>query len=370
MTADPSPREAIVRAIEAEGSINGRYSDVQRIGPNAGDGNFSMIFSANDSETEAKVCLKVYDVLNQDAYRIACFERESSVLESLTGQPDVLPLVEPINSFVLTLTVNGNPIPLPVSYFATGLAKGSVADEIRTGASSPLRLLKRFRAMVRSLQRIHAANICHRDLKPGNWLIATKGRIWLADFGTARVCDGVQPALMQDYGMAWRGDLGYSPPEALCGIDDEAIFFVGDFFSLGAALFEMFTGTKLTSYVYDVAFIKRLRQVFALVSPHDRMLALDGTMPLIMSSRPLPSLRQFPNQAPGSIIRRLDRLYQALCHLDWRRRLQNFHQIFLDLQICETILNREVQYLALIAQKEARRKAQSTPLPSAQGGLG
>lgn len=170
--------------------------------------------------------------------------------------------------------------------------------------------------------------------------------------------------------MAWRGDLGYSPPEALCGIDDEAIFFVGDFFSLGAALFEMFTGTKLTSYVYDMAFINRLRQVFALVGPHDRMLALDGTMPLIMSSRPLPSLRQFPNQVPGSIIRRLDRLYQALCHLDWRRRLQNFHQIFLDLQICEMILNREVQYRALIAQKEARRKAASTPRRSAQGGLG
>jgi glycogen synthase kinase 3 beta len=40
--------------------------------------------------------------------------------------------------------------------------------------------------MCRSLMYLHSKSICHRDIKPNNFLINKKGRIVLSDFGSAK----------------------------------------------------------------------------------------------------------------------------------------------------------------------------------------
>jgi glycogen synthase kinase 3 beta len=40
--------------------------------------------------------------------------------------------------------------------------------------------------MVRSLLYLHSKSICHRDVKPDNFLMKKTGRIVLSDFGSAK----------------------------------------------------------------------------------------------------------------------------------------------------------------------------------------
>jgi glycogen synthase kinase 3 beta len=44
--------------------------------------------------------------------------------------------------------------------------------------------------MCRSLLYLHCKSICHRDIKPDNFLMSKNGRIVLSDFGSAKFIKG------------------------------------------------------------------------------------------------------------------------------------------------------------------------------------
>ena len=89
-----------------------------------------------------------------------------------------------------------------------------------------------------ALRAIHAANVVHRDLKPGNLLIRSDGAILVSDFGLAR------SALPQDPGFTQPGERNGTPrymaPEQLAGLPADAR---SDLYSLGIVLLEALTGT-------------------------------------------------------------------------------------------------------------------------------
>lgn len=357
--AAADPNEQHIRLIESLPIVNGRYTNLNRIGVHAGDGTFSYVFRADDSETKGQVCIKVHKPAS-DEYRTACFVREAQLLEELNGQGDILPLVEGRNAFQVDLQSGAITVPLQYEYFATELASANLKEQIYGKRLAALRRLEIFGAICRGVQRLHANGICHRDLKPDNCFMSERGVVWVGDLGSARKVDGVAPPLKGEYGqIMFRGDSRYTSPEMVCGLEREELFFRGDFYSLGAILFELFTEAGLYNYVFNLAFIQDLVSHFFHVPVERRKETFDGLLPSLLASRSLPSVRDLPNMAPESIVGRIDRLYQRLSDLDYSTRLygpSGFRTIFNEIAQCKIILTNERQYLAWKKQRELWRK--------------
>ncbi|MBP2339180.1 serine/threonine protein kinase [Saccharothrix coeruleofusca] len=90
-------------------------------------------------------------------------------------------------------------------------------------------------AVAAGLEAAHRAGITHRDVKPGNVLIADDGRVKLTDFGIAR--NGAE-ATLTSRGIAL-GTPAFIAPEVAAGDD---VSPAADLWSLGATLFAAMTG--------------------------------------------------------------------------------------------------------------------------------
>jgi tetratricopeptide (TPR) repeat protein len=109
----------------------------------------------------------------------------------------------------------------------------SLGDRLLEGKIDELRSLEIAREVADALGAAHAAEVIHRDVKPGNILIDESDRIRLTDFGVARVLDG------DITGGLFTGTPKYMSPEQANGdlVDSRT-----DLYSLGAVLFEMLAG--------------------------------------------------------------------------------------------------------------------------------
>lgn len=362
-THSDTHRESYIRIIEAQPSINGRFTNVRKIDETAGCGNFSLVFNAFDEKTRREVALKFYNPLRRgDTYRENCFYRESEILERLQGQKDILQIVCPKEEFIRMTTDSNTGISTQdiLLFFVTELAHTNILNYIYTDEVAPLQKLFCFRAMCRAVQRIHSKYICHRDIKPENYFIMKSKEICLGDFGTARVLDGSIPPLKQDY-YGWRGDKRYTAPEQCVDMPNNTpLFYLGDMYSLGAILFEMFTKQPLFIFVFSDSFHADLSLHFRFIAPENRETILRGLVPSIAQARSLPNIWDFDITIPNSIRERVNRLYKGLCCLDYRNRLNNFVEIFHQISICEHILEKEKEYNRFIKLRRIWQEARKS----------
>jgi eukaryotic-like serine/threonine-protein kinase len=87
----------------------------------------------------------------------------------------------------------------------------------------------------RALDAAHAAGIVHRDVKPGNLLLATDGTLKITDFGIAQATDLDRPS-----GQVLLGTAAYVAPEQVRG---EPAVPASDRYALGCVLYELLAGT-------------------------------------------------------------------------------------------------------------------------------
>ena len=125
------------------------------------------------------------------------------------------------------------------SYIAMQLIRGKTLAQAR----GELSLEEKVGVMQVVAEAIHAAHrqgLIHRDLKPGNIMVARDGgglKPFILDFGLAR---GLEPTGLTQQGVAV-GTLGYMAPEQAKGIEG-AVGFPADIYGMGATLYMLLAG--------------------------------------------------------------------------------------------------------------------------------
>jgi serine/threonine protein kinase len=341
---------AIIEQQSASDGINGRYYNVSRLDDCAGQGNFSLVFKADDRSNGKKVALKFFNPLENDEYRRRCFYRESDILESLRGQSNIIQLVEPRSAYIIRMThePTGMVWPLTLEFISTDLASSNIKQYIYETETQPLKSLVYFREMCKGVQRIHVRQICHRDLKLDNFFIIGRGNICLGDFGSSRCFGSSGQALVEIYPIPnWRGEIFYTAPEMFgLAAEDAESFRRADIYSLGASLFEMFTKQKLYPYVFDERFNS---QIFELTKYGLGNLPLAGErlrqiVTQIVQDVRLPEIYDFDTDVPIVIRERLNNLYKGMANLDYKRRICDSQVVFREVNHCIEVLQNRVKY--------------------------
>jgi len=126
------------------------------------------------------------------------------------------------------------------AYLVMELVDGEPLSAIlaRAGRLSAEATLDIIGQCARALDAAHQAGIVHRDIKPGNILIAPGGTAKITDFGIATAVRAAQVSHLTETGMVM-GTAMYVSPEQATG---SPVTFSSDIYSLGVVAFECLAG--------------------------------------------------------------------------------------------------------------------------------
>ena len=126
------------------------------------------------------------------------------------------------------------------AYLIMELVKGEPLSAIlaRAGRLSPDATLDIVGQAARALDAAHQAGIVHRDIKPGNLLVAGGGTTKITDFGIATAVRAAQASHLTETGMVM-GTAMYVSPEQATGAPVDAS---SDIYSLGVVAYECLAG--------------------------------------------------------------------------------------------------------------------------------
>ena len=126
------------------------------------------------------------------------------------------------------------------AYLIMELVQGEPLSAIlaRAGRLSPDATLDITGQAARALDAAHQAGIVHRDIKPGNLLVAGGGTTKITDFGIATAVRAAQASHLTETGMVM-GTAMYVSPEQATGAPVDAS---SDIYSLGVVAYECLAG--------------------------------------------------------------------------------------------------------------------------------
>lgn len=205
--------------------LTGSFITHYEVGKLVGRGGMGDVYHARDTRLDREVALKFLPAwLGRDPAARDRFLVEARIVSSI-DHPNVCTL------FDIGETHDGRLFLVMPFYdgetLKQRLAKGSLTEEETLDVALQV---------ARGLAAAHERGIVHRDVKPGNLLLADDGRVKILDFGVAKLTDvsltrpGETP-----------GTESYMAPEQAAGgvVDARA-----DLWALGAVMYEMLTGVR------------------------------------------------------------------------------------------------------------------------------
>jgi streptogramin lyase/predicted Ser/Thr protein kinase len=205
----------------------------------AGEGGMGVVYRATQVGLERRVALKLItpDLGDDEEFRER-FKRESKMAASIE-HPHVIPVHEAGEAdgrlFISMRYIEGTDLRTMI---------------IEQGRVEPARASRILSQVASALDAAHARGLVHRDIKPGNVLIASEGdadHAFLTDFGLTKQ-SGSQSGLTRT--GTWVGTLDYIAPEQIMGGHVDAR---SDVYALGCVLFHMLTGKVPYQRDSDVA---------------------------------------------------------------------------------------------------------------------
>lgn len=161
----------------------------------------------------------------------------------------------------------------------------TIMDYCRAHQSSFAERLVLLRQVCEAVEHAHSRGVVHRDLKPGNILVDTEGRVKVIDFGVARGPDTnlVDPGMQTRMGQLV-GTIDYMAPEQV-EADPSRIDARTDVHALGLVTYQVVTGQP----AFDLAGMTR-----------------EEAKRIILTRRPRPIRAHVPS-APGDLQTVVDR---------------------------------------------------------------
>ncbi|MCA9280708.1 MAG: serine/threonine protein kinase [Phycisphaeraceae bacterium] len=224
----PIELESLVTRVDPtapEDLVIERYRVLRRIG----EGGMGVVYEAEraDGTYEQRVAIKVLKRGMDTALFLRRFESERAALSRL-AHPNVARMLDAGS------TADGRP------YLVMDLVEGRpihrYCDE---NCLSIRKRIELFLQVVAGVAHAHRNLILHRDIKPGNILVNSEGRVQLLDFGIAKALDAGDGSVTvtSERFLTPR----YASPEM---INAGSLTTASDVYSMGVVLYELLTGAE------------------------------------------------------------------------------------------------------------------------------
>ncbi len=191
-----------------------------------GKGGHGVVYRARDRRLKRDIALKVLrsDRLGEEA--VVRFRREAQVARDVIS-PKLLRIFD----------IGGDG---ELTYLTMELVEGrSLKQRLAEGPLAVGEAARIASEVLRGLTYLHGRGIVHRDVKPGNVLIAEDGTVKLADFGLARYWQSDETRVTRSTAII--GTPEYLSPEQVLG---QKAGPLSDLYSMGIVLFECLTGQR------------------------------------------------------------------------------------------------------------------------------
>jgi serine/threonine protein kinase len=199
----------------------GRYQDPVILGA----GGMGTVYRAVDPSLDRYVAIKVLTA--REPKYVERFRREAQVLAKIM-HPSIIQIYEIVGS-----DEDASDPYIVMEYF-----EGKPLDTlIKFGPLPAAQVVNILRHTAEGLKRAHANQVIHRDIKPGNIMLAANGDVKILDFGIAKLRDAKKDLT----GQTVLGTPYYMSPEQTMGkpIDNRT-----DIYSLGITAFHLLTGKR------------------------------------------------------------------------------------------------------------------------------